>query len=606
MARRLRDVPDEPDQPAATGREIVVCGLDHLGLRTVAELLLGDEPVVAVGSGEAIAAAAGRLDGIRVVEGDHRREAVLRQAGVATAAAIVLTAEDDLGNVQTALTAQELNPAIRIVLRLFDAELGAHIQALFPNAVALSSSAVASPGFVAAALDGDGGASFELAGHLVRSRLLRTAADEEDRLTTIPVARIATDRTAEILPAPGAAVDGDTVVIDIARAYVRPAEASRSVLDQARATTGTVVAEVGSAIGGVGGEVRAIRSRLRGAAPRVRPRRFRPERRLVRFATILILLAIVSALYFEWVAGLSPLDAFSYAVTLLTGAALPTSLDPAEVGAALKVYAIGLSIVGAAIVAVVYALITDAIIRSRLLQTLGRRSVPSSISDHVIVVGLGSIGYRVALGIAGRGVPVVVADIAEDGRFASAARAAGIPVVAGDARHAEVLGDLGIERARAMIAATSDDLVNLAAALNARAIRPDLRVVVRLFDPEFAVRVQRGFGIRFTRSVSHLAAPAFAAAAIGSEVVATVPIGDRRVVLFARVPVLEGSPLAGAPISTIDEPGARRVLAIDGPAEDDAAWSPRPDDAPKVGDELIVATTRSGLATLMDRARAAS
>ena len=49
--------------------------------------------------------------------------------------------------------------------------------------------------------------------------------------------------------------------------------------------------------------------------------------------------------------------------------------------------------------AVVYAFITDALIRSRLLQTLGRRTVPRNIHDHVIVAGLGSIGYRVALGL---------------------------------------------------------------------------------------------------------------------------------------------------------------------------------------------------------------
>ena len=115
------------------------------------------------------------------------------------------------------------------------------------------------------------------------------------------------------------------------------------------------------------------------------------------------------------------------------------------------------------------------------------------------------------------------------------------------------------------MATTSDDLINLSTALNARALRPDLRVVVRLFDPEFAMRVQKGFGIRFTRSVSHLAAPAFAAAAVGSEVVATVPVGDRRVVLFARLRVPEGSELEGRLARSMDQTGARRVLAVADP-----------------------------------------
>ena len=81
----------------------------------------------------------------------------------------------------------------------------------------------------------------------------------------------------------------------------------------------------------------------------------------------------------------------------------------------------------------------------------------------------------------------------ENGRFVAAARALDIPVVTGDARQRELLLQLGLQRARAIVAATSSDLVNLSAALNARDLRPDLRVVVRLYDPAFAIRVQRGF-----------------------------------------------------------------------------------------------------------------
>jgi Trk K+ transport system NAD-binding subunit len=155
-----------------------------------------------------------------------------------------------------------------------------------------------------------------------------------------------------------------------------------------------------------------------------------------------------------------------------------------------------------------------------------------------------------------------------------------------------------------VVAATSDDLVNLAAALNARSIRPDLRVVVRLFDPDFAVRVQRGFGIRFTRSVSHLAAPAFAAAALGSEVVASIPVGDRRVVLVARVSAAEGSALAGRSIASLVAPGERRCLAIERSGAAGLSWLPDDDVVLAAGDALYVVATRGGLAAISELARA--
>ena len=121
---------------------------------------------------------------------------------------------------------------------------------------------------------------------------------------------------------------------------------------------------------------------------------------------------------------------------------------------------------------------------------------------------------------------------------------------------------MGVERCRAICAVTSDDLINLTAALNARRSAPDLRVVLRLFDPELALRAQHGLSIRFTRSVSHLAAPAFAAAAIGSQVEASIPVGDKRVLLFARIRAALGSPLARLPISTLAEPGDVTVLGV--------------------------------------------
>ena len=129
---------------------------------------------------------------------------------------------------------------------------------------------------------------------------------------------------------------------------------------------------------------------------------------------------------------------------------------------------------------------------------------------------------------------------------------------------------------------------------------------MRLFDPDFAVRVQHRFAIRFTRSVSHLAAPAFATAALGSEVVATIPVGDRRVIVFARLRAGEGSGLVGRRVAELTKDGERRIAAWL-PSGDESAGAWTPDDATVVGlgDELLAVATRQGLADLLaiDRAR---
>jgi Trk K+ transport system NAD-binding subunit len=565
---------------------VVVCGIDHLGLRTIEELRRRDEQVVVVVHSGQAADDAG-LGDRPLVAGDFRLERTQRQANVPTAAAIVLADDDDLGNLDAALVAQELNPLIRIVIRMFDADLTRQLQALFPNAVALSSSAVATPAFVSAAIDGDGGERFEIGGRVLTALPVETDGrglpPPVEGVDRVVLARLYGNRTVDVLP------DAD---LD---------EPGLLLVEVAEPRLATDLDDLASAASG--GSSASLANRLRAVPQAIRDRLASPERRLVRFGVVLAVLAAASAGYFWWTSGLSPLDALSYAITLLTGASLVTSFDPTRAGAPLKVYAMILSIVGAAIVAVVYALITDAIIRSRLLQTLGRRSVPASIRDHVIVAGLGSIGFRVALGIKARGVPVVAIEADENGRFVAAARALDIPVVTGDARQRELLLQLGLPRARAVVAATSSDLVNLSAALNARDLRPDLRVVVRLYDPEFAIRVQRGFGIRFTRSVSHLAAPAFAAAAVGSHVVATVPVGDQRVLLFARVVAAIGSSLEGRSVASLDRAGAIRVLAIGDPEADIYRWRPAATDRIAPDEEVVAVATRAGLAELLELAR---
>jgi len=561
---------------------VVVCGLDHLGLRTIGELRLRDEVVVAIGA-NSDAAEELTAAGVRLVVGDPRLARVLREADVPTASAIVLTSNDDLGNLNTALAATELDPRIRIVIRIFDQELGAHIPKLFHDAVALSSSALAAPGFVSAAIDGETGSRFVLAGRTVSSRQSVDPAEAPD---SIPIARLLADRSVELLP-DAAATEPDLILIDVGGPASARMDGTRPLPTTAR--------RAGASSG---------RRRFAGPMGMIRARLATPEQRLLRFGAILLGLAIVSAAFFGLVAGLSPLDAISYVITLLTGAALPAKIDAAAANDALRIYAIFLSLIGAAIVAVVYAFITDALIRSRLLQTLGRRTVPAGLHDHVIVAGLGSIGYRVALGIAARGVPVVAVDSKDDGRFIAPARAIGIPVVIGDARHPQVLEELRLSTARALVAVTSDDLVNLSAALNARASRPNLRVVVRLFDPDFALRVQHGFKIRFTRSASHLAAPAFAAAAIGSEVIATVPVGDKRVILFARLRVPKGSSLEGRLASSIERTGALRLLAVASPGSDQARWDIPADEVLDADEEVVVAATRAGLADLLQLAGA--
>ncbi|NCC31860.1 MAG: potassium transporter TrkA, partial [Chloroflexia bacterium] len=141
----------------------------------------------------------------------------------------------------------------------------------------------------------------------------------------------------------------------------------------------------------------------------------------------------------------------------------------------------------------------------------------SQTYDTVIVCGMGKIGARVIRDLDSmRPRPRIVLicqpevtreELLEEANPLLADR------VTGDARLATILQAAGIERACALVAATSDDLTNLQIGLAARKRVPDIDLVLRVFNEDLAGRLELMFGAHTTFSVAGLAAPTFAAAA---------------------------------------------------------------------------------------------
>jgi Trk K+ transport system NAD-binding subunit len=180
---------------------------------------------------------------------------------------------------------------------------------------------------------------------------------------------------------------------------------------------------------------------------------------------------------------------------------------------------------GAALFAAFTAIVTNYLIRARLAGALEVRRIPDS--GHVVVCGLGNIGFRVVEELVKYGERVVVIEQARDSRFVTTARRLGVAVLIGDATVTEVLRQANAAQARAVIAATSDDLVNLEVALMVRDLHPTQRVVVHLSDPNLAQTIREAANIRLALSIPTLAAPAFIAALFGDRVQGVFMIDGR-------------------------------------------------------------------------------
>ncbi len=512
-------------------RPVVLCGLGRVGWRVFESVRAAGLDVIVIDT--QIATHDPRLHGARAIKGDARRQEVLEQAGIKDAGGVVIVTGDDLVNISAALLIRRLNPTARIVVRMFNQNLLTRFGSAVKNTVALSVSALTAPLLALTAVCDDTlgvfklsdgprqisefvvAASSHLAGQLLRAFLI------ENDLIAFALAPVGGSTPQFLLDVPLDRVleSGDRLVV------CGPTPRLRPILERERGNLLPGVRWAG-----------IIRRWLRTA------RRTLLEIDLsVKIATpILFLTILASTLVFrygfetDWGEGL-----YQTVSLVATGSELHGEGRPQWA----KVFLSILKLAGTALIAAFTAILTQYLIRARLGGALEVRRVPDG--GHVVICGLGNVGFRLVDELTNMGERVVVIERVNDNSFVATCRRKGVPTFIGDATLAEVLRQAHAGAAKAVIAATSSELVNLEIALLVREINPELRVIVRLTDPQFAEAVREAADIRHAISVSALAAPAFTAALFGDRVQTLVTTVGRTLVVIEVVVDADESHLVG-------------------------------------------------------------
>jgi len=161
-------------------------------------------------------------------------------------------------------------------------------------------------------------------------------------------------------------------------------------------------------------------------------------------------------------------------------------------------------------------------------RALATRIMIDKTKGHVVVCGLGHVGFRVIESLLASHTPIVAIEKRASDSFREHVEALGIPVITGDARRDELLVEAGIERAIAVVCATNDDLANLEVAIDAKRMNPTIRVVMRMFDQRLASKVEGALDLDRTFSTSALAGPLVALWATQDGVRSVYQLGARR------------------------------------------------------------------------------
>ncbi len=246
-----------------------------------------------------------------------------------------------------------------------------------------------------------------------------------------------------------------------------------------------------------------------------------------------------------------------------------------------------------------FVVVGEGIVRFGLLMLSRRRGEKEwmkvkamTYRDHVVLCGLGHLGYRVLLELVAQKQDVVCVEKLEGSRFVPAAKQLGVPVLIRDMKDDDALVAAGVPTARVVLAATNDDIANLEVALDARRMRPGIRVGIRLFDQQLAEKLRRTFAFDSVFSSSALAAPAVAAIALRHRVLAAFEVAGVSTVA-AEVTVTER--LAGRTVASLESAHRARVLGV---TDDNGARAVGPDLALHAGDRVVVHVATDQLAGL--------
>jgi Trk K+ transport system NAD-binding subunit len=504
----------------------IVCGMGQVGYRIVQLLQrLGERvTVISLASRDDWLRDA-EASGARVMTGDARDERLLLESGLLEARALIAATDRDLANVEIMMDARRVRPDLPIVVRLFDQHLAHQLETTFDIRRALAMSALAAPSFAAAALGEQVVASFALDTQLfVVGRLPLESAPQlaglslceiRERHGLAALACESPEAACAVAPPP------DT----------RPRADERLTLIGSRAAWDAVTARPGAP--GLAAQRRRRWEKIHHSLQLsswtdfARQMWHNTPLPLRTVFLVLNLLILMSVFVFHFAMNLSLVDAFYFVVETVTTVGYGDVLLPKNPAVALKLYVCLVMLLGSVTLAVLYSIITDFVVTARFQQLLGRQRIPQA--DHVVVVGLGNVGYRTAMELHRGGAHVVAIERNAEGQFVEAVRACA-PVILGDARVRDPLAKAGVAHARALIAATSDDVVNLGVALAAKQLNPGIRTVARLLDAEFARKAQATLNIDAAMSPPLAAAPTFVAAALYPGVQGAFVISD---ILFA-------------------------------------------------------------------------
>ena len=306
---------------------------------------------------------------------------------------------------------------------------------------------------------------------------------------------------------------------------------------------------------------------------------------------------------FSLVGGYSVFDAFYLTLTTMTTVGYGDRFSHAA-----RIFNAFLIMFGVTTIFIAIGAMTQTIIEFELGDAINRRRnkrMIDKLKDHYIICGYGRVGRGAAAELRHAGAPFVVVDC-EPARV-ERAMSDGMLALAADATRDDTLHQVGIERARGLVAALATDADNLFVLLSAKGLNPKLYVAARAAE-EGAEEKMRRAGADAVFAPYSITGHRLAQSLLRPHVVQFLDFTTKDIAMdiaIEQVRVSAGSEVAA---KTIREMQLRRNMGVIVMAirrrDGNMLFNPPADTAVEAGDYLIVMGKQQDLSALEELAEA--
>jgi Trk K+ transport system NAD-binding subunit len=565
----------------------LVCGLGNLGQYCVSVLKEFGVAVIGIEIIEnpkwQIPDLPAKLDNLII--GDCRQPKILEQAGIRFCRAILIITNDESVNIAAAFAARALNPNVRLVIRSSQENLNDLLRQNLGNFAAFEATQLPAKSFALAALGSETRGFFTIENSLLRvvraeistihpwlvNRQICELNNPNRRVLThvraghpMPKAFYQWELDAKVL-------NGDTV------AYIEVTDnlVARSVQPLKRRTK-------------IWRKLSASTRWQNLLASSVQWWQERSQTHRVAVFSGLFIAALFlcgTILYKLQYPNISWQDAINVSIVLSIGGydnLFGQLKIPFAVPWWLHLFSISLTVAGTVFVGILYAILTERVLASKFQFSKRRPSVPKA--DHVVLVGLGRVGQRVATLLQELKQPLVAVHATE----VEFEILPDVPLVVGNIKQA--LNKVNITTAKSIIAVTDDEVANLEIALRVNSENPGANLVIRTFDPRFSENIASLLPFARVMGAYALSAEAFVAAAFGENILSLFRLNNQTT-LVAEYCIKAGDTLNSKLLSEVAYGYGVVPILYQKAIGDPAKFMPSDDIQLAPDDKLIVLAT---------------